>query len=61
MTDSPTRATAATVRAAPATVEEAEAAWLAAQTLADPEQSLRALMRPDCVVVHSAVIVAPKA
>ncbi|MGW2330279.1 nuclear transport factor 2 family protein [Streptomyces sp. NPDC001700] len=41
--------------AAPATVEEAEAAWLAAQTLPDPEPSLRALMRPDCVVVHSAV------
>ncbi|GCB43716.1 nuclear transport factor 2 family protein [Streptomyces sp. NL15-2K] len=61
MTDSSTKATAATDRPdpapapAPATVEEAEAAWLAAQTLPDPEQSLRALMHPDCVVVHSAV------
>lgn len=40
---------------APATVEEAEAAWLAAQTLPDPEPALRALMHPDCVIVHSAV------
>ncbi|MFG2126595.1 nuclear transport factor 2 family protein [Streptomyces sp. NPDC048751] len=39
----------------PATVEEAEAAWLAAQTLPDPEPVLRALMHPDCVIVHSAV------
>lgn len=39
----------------PATVEEAEAAWLAAQTLPDPEQAIRALMHPDCVIVHSAV------
>lgn len=40
---------------APATVEEAEAAWLAAQTLPDPEPALRALMHSDCVIVHSAV------
>ncbi|MFF8022122.1 DUF4440 domain-containing protein [Streptomyces sp. NPDC007896] len=40
---------------APATVEEAEAAWRAAQTLPDPEPALRVLMRPDCVIVHSAV------
>ncbi|MGW1024810.1 nuclear transport factor 2 family protein [Streptomyces sp. NPDC002577] len=56
MTTSSTAATARPVPApAPATVEEAEAAWLAAQTLPDPEQSMRALMHPDCVVVHSAV------
>ncbi|WP_432181548.1 DUF4440 domain-containing protein [Streptomyces sp. NBC_00063] len=40
---------------APTTVEEAEAAWLAAQTLSDPERTLRELMHPDCVVVHAAV------
>ncbi|MFI1710477.1 nuclear transport factor 2 family protein [Streptomyces griseoruber] len=40
---------------APASVEEAEAAWLAAQTLPDPEPALRALLHPDCVIVHSAV------
>ncbi|MEU4612861.1 nuclear transport factor 2 family protein [Streptomyces umbrinus] len=40
---------------APATVEEAEAAWRTAQTLPDPEPTLRALMHPDCVIVHSAV------
>ncbi|WP_075737932.1 nuclear transport factor 2 family protein [Streptomyces acidiscabies] len=40
---------------APATVEEAEAAWLAAQTLPDPEPVLRALLHPSCVIVHSAV------
>ena len=39
----------------PATVEEAEAAWRAAQTLPDPEPALRVLMGPDCVIVHSAV------
>ena len=50
-----TSSTAATARPAPATVEEAEAAWLAAQTLPDPEQAIRALLHPDCVVVHSAV------
>ncbi|MFJ9243861.1 nuclear transport factor 2 family protein [Streptomyces sp. NPDC101776] len=40
---------------APATVEEAEAAWLAAQTLPEPEPALRALLHPSCVIVHSAV------
>lgn len=40
---------------APATVEEAEAAWRAAQALQDPEPALRALVHPDCVIVHSAV------
>ncbi|WP_329538189.1 nuclear transport factor 2 family protein (plasmid) [Streptomyces sp. NBC_01450] len=52
-----TSSTAATARPAPApaTVEEAETAWLAAQTLPDPEQAIRALLHPDCVVVHSAV------
>lgn len=50
-----TSSTAATVRPAPATVEEAEAAWLAAQTLPDPEPAIRALLHPDCVIVHSAV------
>ncbi|WP_425826304.1 nuclear transport factor 2 family protein [Streptomyces fractus] len=40
---------------APLTVEEAEQAWLAAQTATDPEKQLRALMHPDCVVVHAAV------
>ncbi|MFF5140425.1 nuclear transport factor 2 family protein [Streptomyces sp. NPDC013157] len=39
----------------PATVEEAEAAWLAAQTLPEPEQAIRALLHPGCVIVHSAV------
>ncbi|MGY0064300.1 nuclear transport factor 2 family protein [Streptomyces sp. LZ34] len=52
MTTSPT---AATARPAPATVEEAEAAWLAAQTLPDPEPAIRALLHPDCVIVHSPV------
>ncbi|BBC31026.1 hypothetical protein SGFS_023200 [Streptomyces graminofaciens] len=55
MTDSLTRATAETARSAPATVEDAEAAWLAAQTLPDPEPAIRALLHPGCVVVHSAV------
>ncbi|MET9387619.1 nuclear transport factor 2 family protein [Streptomyces sp. NPDC002928] len=41
--------------AAPATVEEAEAAWRAAQMLPDPGPALRALLHPDCVIVHSAV------
>ncbi|MGW4912801.1 nuclear transport factor 2 family protein [Streptomyces sp. NPDC004270] len=52
-----TSSTAATDRPAPApaTVEEAEAAWLAAQTLPEPEQAIRALLHPDCVIVHSAV------
>jgi hypothetical protein len=40
---------------APTTIEEAEAAWLAAQTLPDPGPALRVLMHPDCVIVHSAV------
>ncbi|MFZ3555859.1 nuclear transport factor 2 family protein [Streptomyces sp. BH055] len=40
---------------APATVEEAEAAWRTAQTLPAPESALRALLHPDCVIVHSAV------
>jgi ketosteroid isomerase-like protein len=44
-----------TARSVPATVEDAEAAWLAAQTLPDPEPAIRALLRPDCVIVHSAV------
>ncbi|MFF5301962.1 nuclear transport factor 2 family protein [Streptomyces sp. NPDC013161] len=49
--------TAATDRSddAPATVEGAEAAWLAAQTLPEPEPAIRALLHPDCLVVHSAV------
>ncbi|MER6957996.1 nuclear transport factor 2 family protein [Streptomyces sp. NPDC000618] len=56
MTASPTAATVRPAPApAPATVEEAEAAWLAAQTLLDPEPAIRALLHPDCVVVHSAV------
>ncbi|WP_055553525.1 nuclear transport factor 2 family protein [Streptomyces sp. NBRC 110028] len=52
MTSSPT---AVTPHPTPATVEEAEAAWLAAQTLPDPEPAIRALLHPDCVIVHSAV------
>ena len=55
MIDSPTHATVETARSVPATVEDAEAAWLAAQTLPDPEPAIRALLRPDCVIVHSAV------
>ncbi|MFF0157251.1 YybH family protein [Streptomyces sp. NPDC005263] len=51
----PSSASAPVSASAPATVEEAEAAWLAAQTLPDPEPALRALMHPDCVIVHSAV------
>ncbi|WP_406109153.1 nuclear transport factor 2 family protein [Streptomyces sp. NBC_01003] len=47
--------TAAVATSPPATVEEAEAAWLAAQALPDPEPVLRALMHSDCVVVHAAV------
>ncbi|GKQ41948.1 nuclear transport factor 2 family protein [Streptomyces sp. A012304] len=55
MTDSPTPATAESARSVPATLEDAEAAWLAAQTLPDPEPAIRALLHPDCVIVHSAV------
>ncbi|MBW8792480.1 MAG: nuclear transport factor 2 family protein [Streptomyces sp.] len=65
MTSPSTEATAATSRpddasapvaaSAPATVEDAEAAWLAAQMLPDPEPAIRALLHPDCVIVHSAV------
>ncbi|MGD6741568.1 nuclear transport factor 2 family protein [Streptomyces sp. BH106] len=44
-----------TPAATPATVEEAEAAWRAAQTLPDPEPALRALLHPECVIVHSPV------
>ncbi|MCX4641958.1 MULTISPECIES: nuclear transport factor 2 family protein [unclassified Streptomyces] len=47
--------TSATPRSGPATIEEAERAWLAAQTAPDLEERLRALMHPDCIVVHAAV------
>src|SRR5215472_8167602 len=36
------------------TVELAEAAWLSASLTAGPD-AMRALMHPDCVVVHAAV------
>ncbi|MFJ9179441.1 nuclear transport factor 2 family protein [Streptomyces sp. NPDC102360] len=39
----------------PATVEEAESAWLAAQTATDAQERQRALLHPECVVVHAAV------
>ncbi|MEH0580563.1 MULTISPECIES: nuclear transport factor 2 family protein [Streptomyces] len=55
MTTSSTTDTATKAHPAPATVEEAETAWLAAQTLPDPEPAIRALLHPDCVIVHSPV------
>lgn len=53
MTTTPTADRSGTT--APATVEEAEAAWLAAQVLPELEPAIRALLHPDFVVVHSAV------
>lgn len=52
-----TSSTTATARPTPppATVEEAEAAWLTALTLADPEPGVRALAHPECVFVHGPV------